>query len=276
MRSHTSALGSVHDLFRTSAAPTLIPTYFALQHACRSPTLPEMIPPIGLKTEADVEFKLLHALLTDSLMLAIPEECIRNKEYLAPTVLDKRAGKSSGYIPDFAIVIGSLPLVIVEAKSPDVDAETGYREAGLYAYHLNKQFKSGLNPCQIIVSTNGRRILAGRWDTDPSIKIRVKDLSTGGASLKDLKDLCHYTVLIELYNRLAPSLRARATTTPVSLSGGNALLNAKKAPNTFAAPLSPILKRYFSSNQQNTDREIYDHAYVTSQELESYDDTLRR
>ena len=230
-----------------------------------------MIPPI-FKTEADVEAKLIHALLRDPLQLGIPEENIRDKEFLQPTALDKKAGRTSGYIPDYAVSIGALPLLIVEAKSPDTDPEVGYREAGLYAFHLNKQFKANVNPCQRILATNGKRILAGPWDSAPTVDLKVRDLVTGGAGLTSLKELCGFPALSAVYTKVAPSLRPRNTTFPYSLSGGNALLNAKKAPNTFAAPLSPVLKRYFSSKQQNTDREIYEVAYVTSDEITSYDD----
>lgn len=233
-----------------------------------------VIPP-NLKTEADVESKLVHSLLRDPLQLGIPDDNIRDKHFLVPTALDKKAGKTSGYIPDFAVTVGALPLLIIEAKSPDTDPEVGYREAGLYAFHLNKQFKAGINPCQRILATNGKRILAGAWDSAPTVDIRVRDLVSGAAGLSDLKELCSYAALSSIYNRIAPSLRPKMLAAPYSLSGGNSLLNAKRAPNTFAAPLSPVLKRYFSSKQQNTDREIYQKAYVTSDEITTYDDTLR-
>jgi len=232
-----------------------------------------MIPPI--KTEADVESKLIHALLRDPLQLGIPEENIRDKAYLGPTALDKKAGRTSGYVPDFAILIGALPMMIVEAKSPDTDPAVGYREAGLYAFHLNKQFRAQVNPCQVILATNGKRILAGPWDGEPSIEIRVKDLFTGAAGLGALKELCSFSALKSNYDKVAPTLRPKIAIAPFSLAGGAAVLNAKKAPNTFAAPLSPVLRRYFSSKQQNTDKEIYERAYISNEELTSYDETLR-
>ena len=113
-----------------------------------------------VETEADVETKVLWPMLTGANFLAIPETSIRGKNYLAPTPLDKAAGKTKGYYPDFSVWEKALPILIVEAKAPDVEAEVGYREAALYARHLNQQSKSGLNPCHFIIASNGNRILS--------------------------------------------------------------------------------------------------------------------
>ena len=46
-----------------------------------------------------------------------------------------------------------------------------------------------------------------------------------------------------------------------------ALLNAKLPANSFAADLSPILRRYFLSRSQENLEEILERAYVTSDEI---------
>lgn len=53
-----------------------------------------------LRTESDVEQKVIMPLLTDAQLLSIPVQSVHTKEYLAPAALDKAAGKSSGYYPD--------------------------------------------------------------------------------------------------------------------------------------------------------------------------------
>ena len=118
----------------------------------------------ALKTEADVELKVISPLLTGANYLEIPVSSIKGKEYLQPAPLDKAASKSGGYYPDYSVWEKAVPVLIVEAKSPDVLAEVGYREASLYARHLNQRYKSGLNPCHFILSCNGDRLLAGNWD----------------------------------------------------------------------------------------------------------------
>src|SRR3954447_18740989 len=133
-------------------------------------------------TEADVESKVVERLLTDSAFLGIPPTSIRSKTYLAPTATDKRSGKSHGYIPDFSVWIDGLPILIVEAKAPDVQTAAGYREATLYALHLNRQFKSKLNPCSLVLATNGVTLLAGDWDAEPQLDLNVVDLEIGRPS----------------------------------------------------------------------------------------------
>ena len=51
---------------------------------------------IDLKTESDVEQKLIFPLLSAPNMLAIPIEAIKTKDYLSPTTLDKDAGRRGG------------------------------------------------------------------------------------------------------------------------------------------------------------------------------------
>src|SRR5438309_962452 len=93
-----------------------------------------------LKTESDVEQKILYLLLSDTLGLAFGPEEIKTKEYLPPLDIDKGAGRRIGYFPDYSVVLASLPLLVVEAKAPAESAAEGFREAALYAHELNKRF----------------------------------------------------------------------------------------------------------------------------------------
>jgi type I site-specific restriction endonuclease len=120
-----------------------------------------------LKTESDVEQKVIMPLLEGEVYLGIPPSKIFTKNYLAPTALDKSAARTSGYYPDYAIFTLSFPVLVVEAKSPDVPAQVGYREASLYARHLNQLYPPDLNPCRFVVATNGTELLFGHWDDMP-------------------------------------------------------------------------------------------------------------
>lgn len=227
-----------------------------------------------LHTEADVELKVVAPLLMGANYLEIPSSCIQGKTYLPPAPLDKTAGKVGGYYPDFSVWEKALPIVLVEAKEPDVDPAVGYREASLYARHLNQRYKTKLNPAQLIVATNGRRVLAGHWDSDPQLDLSVEELRPGSAGVEQLRELCHYRVIVALAAEAYADLRVRRLTRPFSRAGGQALLNSKKPFNSFAAELSPILRRYFTSTSQNEDREIYEKAYVGSDEITAYDRIL--
>src|SRR6266404_3799490 len=79
--------------------------------------------------EADVEQKIVYPLLTSPGLLGIPEEAVKSKTYLAPTQLDKTAGRKSGYYPDYSVWLLGNPVLIVEAKDPTVPSQTGFRAA---------------------------------------------------------------------------------------------------------------------------------------------------
>src|SRR5690242_4846092 len=100
--------------------------------------------------EAAVEQQIVYPLLTSPGLLSIPAEAIKPKNYLAPTELDKAAGRSSGYYPDYSVWMLGHPVLIVEAKDPSIPSQTGFREACLYARHLNVRYTAGFNPCKFV------------------------------------------------------------------------------------------------------------------------------
>lgn len=89
-----------------------------------------------LENESDVEQKVILPVLLGPVFLEIPQKSVFTKSYLMPTVLDKNA-HATGYYPDYSIWMHGFPIMVVEAKAPDVPCDVGYREASLYARHLN-------------------------------------------------------------------------------------------------------------------------------------------
>lgn len=227
-----------------------------------------------VETEADVEQKIIFPVLTHPNFLEIPQHAVKAKSYLPATDLDKAAGKSRGYFPDFSIWEKALPILIVEAKAPDVPAEVGYREAALYARHLNQSYRSGLNPCRYIIACNGDRLLLGHWDSGPEIELSIDELAPGTASTQKLRDFCHYRVLNAYAAECLAAVRTGQFIMPYQRAGGTAILNSKRPFNTFAADLSPLLQRYFTSQSQNNDPEIYSRGYVGSDDVTAYDRIL--
>ena len=195
-------------------------------------------------------------LLNGERYLDIPLANIYTKQYLAPTELDKTAGKTGNYVPDYVIWFRGIPIMFVEAKSPDVDSTVGYRETSLYARHLNQKYPTKINPCTLILTTNGKSILFGNWETQPTLSLSVDDVRIGAAGLEALQSHCLGSALDALAKSLSGSLRSRKNILPYELMGGQAVLNAKRALNSFAADLSPILRLYFSSTPQENIQEI--------------------
>jgi hypothetical protein len=225
-------------------------------------------------TEADVELKVIAPLLAGRNYLEIPLTAIKGKDYLAPTTLDKKAGKSGGYFPDFSVWELALPVLIVEAKGPEVPVDVGYREAALYARHLNAQFKHGINPCKFILACNGHELSYGYWDSNATRTVRIADLVVGSAELEALRDFCNFRLLQAHAAKSIAAIRLERATEPSSLAGGQALLSSPKPFNTFAAELAPLLRRYFTSTTQNNDPEIFEKAYVGSDNITEYDRVL--
>jgi hypothetical protein len=238
-------------------------------------TLPKKVPSSAYANEAEVEQKFILPLLTGPGALAIPGVLVKPKEYVPPTLLDKAAGRRSGYYPDFSIWLLGHPVLIVEAKDPNITSQTGFREASLYARHLNTRYPSGLNPCKFVVATNGVDLLAGYWDQEkPLLEVRADDLKNGTSDLDKLIELCGHTALEVHAREFLGRIGIEKGVRPFSKAGGQPLLTSKRALNTFAADLSPVLRRYFSSTNPDSIREIAERAYVSSDEITEYDRVL--
>ena len=162
------------------------------------------------------------------------------------SVLEQKSGLKSGYIPDYAIWVESLPVLVCEAKAPSVGIVTAYAEAGAYARHINTAsgYGHGVNPCNFILASNGVVLAYGYWDASPVDEINVKDLVPGSEALEKLKEFCGYTRLLRHARREISRLQFGRFIRPASLAGEEALLNSKLPPNTFAADLAPVLRRY--------------------------------
>jgi hypothetical protein len=226
-------------------------------------------------TESDVEQKFVFPLLTNPARLAIAVDAVKTKKYLAPTLLDKAAGKAGGYYPDASVWYFGMPLLVIEVKDPEVQSEVGFREACLYARHLNAAYQSGTNPCRYVLATNGRTLLAGHWDqAEPVHTLQVDDLKADTAALRTLIMFCGSEVLHALAQNALASLKIERGRRPANNVGGGALLNSKKPLNSFAAELSPILRRYFSSTNEENLHDIAERAYVSTAEITEYDRVL--
>jgi hypothetical protein len=229
---------------------------------------------LALNTESDVEQKIVMPLLSSPIFLGIAQKEIFTKVYLAPTELDKKAGKDGGYFPDYTIWMRGFPVLVVEAKAPGVLPETGYREASLYARHLNQVYPTDLNPSRFIVATDGKTLLFGYWDCNPVLSLDIGSLRQGSKDLERLQELCHERVLAAYASSCLQKVQTKNFVYPYNLAGGQALLHARRPLNSFAASLSPVLRRYFSSSNQEDSREIIERAYVSSAEITGYDRIL--
>lgn len=225
--------------------------------------------------EADVETQIVLPLLTRAELLDFELPMLKSKEFLARHDIGKGATARKGYIPDYCIYALSLPIVVIEVKAPTVEVSEAWTEASLYAHVLNRAFSSSVNPCHFIFVTNGIRYAAGRWDNqNPVFQGLVADLIVGSEALHNLQNLIGRERILSYASISSASVKLVGFKRPFNNDGGQVLISSKLEPNTFAADLSPILRRYFSSRDQNRDPEIYKNAYVSSNEITSYDRVL--
>ncbi|MGU9980463.1 hypothetical protein ACJ4V0_10525 [Phreatobacter sp. HK31-P] len=225
-------------------------------------------------TEADVEIRAIIPLLTRSETLAIPIEDIRSKEQISARDIGKGQKRKVGYVPDFTIHKKSLPVAVIEAKAPSADVTLAYAEARLYALEINRNFPSGINPCCRILATNGQNVLAGKWDAEPELIVSLGELSPGSNALDKLIALLGTKTLDILADNASQALRFSDFKRPFNQGAGPTQIGSRIEPNSFAADISPILRRYFSSRDQTTDPDIYGRAYISSNEVTSYDRIL--
>jgi len=226
------------------------------------------------KSEGDVETQIVLPLLRNQEMLGVDLKCIRSKEHFRPIDLDKGSSKKKGYYPDFGVFIDALPVCIIEAKSPVNDVAEGYREAALYALELNKKFESGVNPCQCLIATNGVELYAGYWDSQAAIKCHVSELAVGSKTLAELQELVGFGSLDSFAKQTNAQIRLEKFKRPFNQGEGPTLINSSVGNNSFAADLSPILRRYFTSKGQTDGPEIWEKAYIASKEVTTYDKAL--
>lgn len=226
-------------------------------------------------TEGDVETQVVIPLLTRAEMLGVELEAVKSKEFLAAFDIGKGARSRKGFVPDFCVYMLSIPIAAIEVKAPTVPLQEAWEEATLYAHALNKRYPPKINPCEVILACNGVQFAAGKWDNElPEVSGAVADLVVGSTLLDTLQALMGRMKLEALGAAASASMKLVGFRRPFNQGSGPAIIASKLESNTFAADLSPILRRYFSSRDQNSDPEIYKNAYVSSNEVTSYDKIL--
>ncbi len=194
---------------------------------------------------------------------------------MTPTEIDKAAGKKYGYVPDYSIWLGGLPLLIVEAKSPDVAIEVGLREALLYAGQINKRYPPNVNPIGFVLASNGVQFALSEWDSETTALIApCEDTVPGSSVLRAIQNAIGKAELEGQAKKLAAHFQSRPVIGSAFFMGGRSQLDQQLGVNEFAQPLFPTLTKYFASNSDETPDEVVDRAYVASDEIGTYEGVL--
>ncbi|MDC3319664.1 type I restriction endonuclease, partial [Flavobacteriaceae bacterium] len=223
-------------------------------------------------TESDVEMKILYPLLTNEIPegLGFKEYNILTKVSLKKLLIDKGSSQKL-YYPDFAITVSGVPSIIIEAKKPNEDLDEAYRQACLYANELNREYPSKINPCELVIASDGKFLYAGNIDTNkPEFKIVFSDWLNTNVNFDKFLKLFNYTQLEINAEKIKNKLRTEATfKNPINLLGGKKIRNLESS-NSFGETISIQYRHLFNPNVENEKKEIVENAYVKISKLESH------
>jgi hypothetical protein len=150
----------------------------------------------------------------------------------------------------------------------------GFREAQLYAHEVNKAYPSGINPLSFVLATNGKSILFGNWDSQPTAIYEVSDLRIGNNLHAALRQMIGIDALKATAAATRKKFRPTLLFRPVDFIGGDATLNKRIGFNSFAADLAVLIRMSFVSDTAERLDDIIERAYVSSDEITKYDQLL--
>lgn len=228
---------------------------------------------LELKTESDVEQKLIYRLLTLPIPVGLgySDADIRTKADIRKIKIDKGI-KSKLYYPDYAIIINGLPVIIIEAKTPGEDLVEALREARLYATEINASYQKNINPCSLVIATDGKSLAVCAWDDDtPDVELDIADFDPLHAGFSHLVDIASKKSITLKSDRILKSIKSSAVYfRPTSMLGGKTTANDTVGENSFGANVSIEYKYLFNPDTLDDRASIAHNAYVTSIRKESH------
>ncbi len=145
----------------------------------------------NLRNESDVEQFFIIKLIS---YLGFKEENIFTKKVLTMRQYGKGLKKTS-FIPDYQLNDSKTPLVIVEAKSPEINVESYVHEAQEYASVINRDY-IGSNPIKFCVTTNGNTTYVHKPDERKEIlKLSFSDFTEENEKFKKLVSILSFNNL---------------------------------------------------------------------------------
>jgi hypothetical protein len=227
-----------------------------------------------LRTESDVEQKLVYPFLVHPSFMDIPAEWVRTKEYMEPTEIDKAAGKRAGYFPDYSVWRSGFPLLVVEAKRSDEPIQKALREAHLYANRINNRYPPNVNPIGYVLACNGEDFALAPADSETDVLYaKTADLRPGTEILAAFKAVLNKDEFQKRAQQLNISFQSRRFTRVPSILTGKQITE-QLGINPFASELIPIITHYFGEEADEAPDEIIDRGFVPTEERSEYGQVL--
>ena len=145
----------------------------------------------SLRNESDVEQFFVIRLLKD---LGYEDKNILTK-YSIPAYTIGKGKKKKSHVPDYQVRLGRRPVLIIEAKHPDISVKQYIPEAQDYATIVNRSF-IGENPIQYVLATNGNKAYLAKTDeSKPLLSLSFKDFVDGNPKYERLGEHLSFEVL---------------------------------------------------------------------------------
>lgn len=229
-----------------------------------------------LLTEGDVEVKVVLPLLTNpepiGLGFSLPD--IKSKHSLKKLQIEK-GEKAILYYPDFVISIKGIPVIVIEAKKPGEDLEEAYRQASLYAGEINRFFQAGLNPCELIIASDGLNLMAGSWDDRKAkFMINIENWMFTDGNFNAFLNTFSKDNLNKKSTSVRKSIRTVASyKNPLTLLGGKHI-QSQSISNSFGEAISIQYQHLFNPNEETERQDIVKNAYVRVTKHQSHVDPI--
>lgn len=231
-----------------------------------------------LITEGDVELKVITPLLLnpEPIGLGYNNSNIQSKISLRKLTIDK-GSKAQLYYPDFIVNVNGIPLVVIEAKKPNEDVVEAFRQASLYAGEINRFFKKDVNPCELIIATDGKLLLAGSWDSsDPQFSIPVCEWLITDSNFGSFLSRFSFSNVEKSAAASRKLIRTDAAyKNPLNLLGGKFVQN-QSVSNSFGEGISIQYQHLFNPNEESEREDIVKNAYVKVTKHESHVEPIDR
>lgn len=235
-------------------------------------------PPLSeLDNESDVEQKLIYPFTTAEppFGLGYPSYSVLTKKNVRGFEIEKGNAKKS-YFPDYVLTAGTLPRVVIEAKTPGDSLDEAFREARLYASEINALFPTGLNPLTHIVACNGINIIYGLWDqTTPIIAANLQQAGIANADVAAIINKLKFETINKESEGLRSAIKPQLDK-PRRMLGGLGIQNEEVGLNSFGGRIQAELLNIFNPATLEDRTLIVKHAYVGSKRRERYVDPIDR
>lgn len=233
----------------------------------------------SLETESDVEQKFLYKLFSKDSQIGLGYEDYNISTKFSIKAYSINKGKQQKtYIPDYLISLRGIPVIVAEAKNPEVDLSEAFAEAQMYANQINCKYTHNSNPCRYVIVSNGRETWFGYTDSQtPFAKLSFEDINCGNNHFTEIIDkLSKNTLLSEVDNMYITNKGKTFYASPVSELGGKNTINSEMCMNSFGSALVSRYRNIFDPQNEQDKTEIVKNAYVHSKRREQHIEPIYR